>query len=45
LPRERPTLIEPTLEEFWSTSENVSHPNFLWSWIVAFATLMAPFSA
>jgi hypothetical protein len=33
------------LEEFWSTSVKVSQPYFFQSWIVAFATVIAPFSA
>ena len=36
--------MEPTLEEFWSTSEKVSQPYFFQSWMVALAMVMAPFS-
>ncbi len=39
-----PTLIEPTLEEFWSTSVKVSQPYFFQSWMVALAIVIAPFS-
>src|SRR5207245_10083134 len=43
-PSARPTLIDPTFDEFWSTSLNVSQPYFFQSWIVVRAMVIAPFS-
>jgi len=40
-----PTLIDPTLDEFCSTSANVSQPYFFQSRIVVPARVIAPFSA
>ena len=39
-----PALIQPTLEEFCSTSVNVSQPNGFQSEMTAVATLILPFS-